>query len=133
MLQIVPHMRILVGREPLDLRRGIDGTAAACRDALRDDPLSGAVFVFKNRSGTMVRILVYDGQGYWLMTKRLSKGRFSFWCNGGDASVMLQPYELATLLAAGDWTRVRAPRPWKPLTAPTPPTSAIDRPDDRQD
>lgn len=122
MLQIVPHMRILVACEPLDLRRGIDGTAAACRQALLEDPLSGAVFVFRNRSGKMVRILVYDGQGYWLMTKRLSQGRFRFWCTtDSKASVVLEPHELVTLLAGGDWTRVRAPAPWRPLPPPNPP------------
>lgn len=116
MLQIVPHMRILVAREPLDLRRGIDGTAAACREALREDPLSGAVFVFRNRSGKMVRILVYDGQGLWLMTKRMSRGRFRFWCSSdGGGSIVVEPHELVTLLAGGDWTRIRAPSPWRPL------------------
>lgn len=125
MLQIVPHMRILVARAPLDLRRGIDGTAAACQQVLREDPLSGAVFVFRNRSGKMVRILVYDGQGFWLMTKRLSRGRFRFWCEPGDgssATLVLEPHELVTLLAGGDWTRVRAPSPWRPLRSdPGPP------------
>ncbi len=49
MLQIVPHMRILVARGPLDFRRGIDGTIAACRQVLLEDPFSGAVFVFRAR------------------------------------------------------------------------------------
>lgn len=123
MLQLVPHMRILVARAPLDLRRGIDGTAAVCRQALAEDPLSGAVFVFRNRSGTMVRVLVYDGQGFWLMTKRLSRGRFRFWCSPGTserAAVVLQPHELVTLLAAGDWTQVRGAEPWRQLSSAAP-------------
>lgn len=116
MLQIVPHMRILVAREPLDFRRGIDGTAETCRKALLEDPLTGTVFVFRNRSGTAVRVLVYDGDGYWLMTKRLSRGRFRFWCDqDSQAKNVLKPHELATLLAGGDWTRVPTNDPWRPL------------------
>jgi transposase len=123
MLQIVPHMRVLVARGPLDLRCGIDGTAAACRQVLFEDPMSGAVFVFRNRSGTMIRILVYDGQGFWLMTKRLSKGRFRFWCTkDSQAKVVVKPHELVTLLAGGDWTRVPTPAPWRPLPSPPAPT-----------
>ena len=116
MLQIVPHMRILVATEPLDLRKGIDGTASVCRQALGEDPLGGALFVFRNRSGTMVRVLVYDGQGFWLMTKRLSQGRFRFWsAPGGQPSVTLAAHELVTLLAAGDWTQANAAACWRPL------------------
>jgi len=119
MLQLVPHMRILVAREPLDLRRGIDGTAEACRLALREDPHDGTVFVFRGRSGTMIRILVYDGQGFWLMTKRLSQGRFRFWCSPGpQAALVLDAPELVTLLAGGDWTRVRTAPAWRPLQTP---------------
>jgi transposase len=109
MLQIVPHMRILVARAPLDLRKGIDGTAAVCRQALGEDPLCGAAFVFRNRSGTMIRVLIYDGQGLWLMTKRLSQGRFRFWCEpAGPASLSVAAHELVSLLAGGDWTRATA-------------------------
>ena len=76
MIQVTPHMRVFVAREPLDFRTRIDGTAAVCRKRLKLEPMSGALFVFRNRAATMVRILVYDGQGFWNMTKRLSKGRF---------------------------------------------------------
>jgi transposase len=120
MLQIVPHMRILVAREPLDFRRGIDGTAETCRKVLLEDPLAGTVFVFRSRSGTAIRILVYDGDGFWLMTKRLSQGRFRFWCaQDAQAKSVLKPHELATLIAGGDWTRVSTAVPWRPL-APGP-------------
>jgi transposase len=120
MLQIVPHMRILVAREPLDFRRGIDGTADACRKVLLEDPFTGTVFVFRNRSANAVRVLVYDGDGYWLMTKRLSQGRFRFWCDREcETKRVLKPHELATLLAGGDWTRVSPTEPWRPLPPPS--------------
>ena len=72
MIQITPQMRILVAVEPADFRCGIDGLARLCRVALSSDPFSGAVFVFRNRRKTAVKLLVYDGQGFWLCYKRLS-------------------------------------------------------------
>jgi len=78
-IQIAPQMRILVAVEAIDLRRGIDGLAQVCKDRLRADPFSGALFVFRNRKATTIKILVYDGQGFWLCQKRLSKGRFRWW------------------------------------------------------
>jgi transposase len=50
MIQITPHMRILVAVEPIDFRAGIDGLAAACRKRLQADPFSGCLFVFSNRT-----------------------------------------------------------------------------------
>jgi transposase len=66
MLQLTPQSRIFVATEPVDFRKGIDGLAAVCRRALGDNPLSGALYVFRNRTGTTLKILCYDGQGYWL-------------------------------------------------------------------
>jgi transposase len=76
MLQLTPQSRIFLATEPVDFHKGIDGLAAVCRQGLREQPLSGAVFVFRNRAGTALKLLVYDGQGFWLCTKRLSQGRF---------------------------------------------------------
>ena len=64
MLQITPHMKILVAVEPADFRRGIDGLAPPCQEALRHDPFAGAVFVFRDRRGTAPKLLLYDGQGF---------------------------------------------------------------------
>ena len=82
MIQITPQMRILVAVEPADFRRGIDGLARVCKDVLQHDPFSGWVFVFRNRSATALKILVYDGQGFWLCHKRLSSGKFRWWPTG---------------------------------------------------
>ena len=118
MIQITPHVRILVAREPLDFRKGIDGTAAVCRQVLEEDPLCGTAFVFRNRTGKMVRVLIYDGQGFWLMTKRQSQGRFRFWCRAGTrATESMAAHELVALLAGGDWRRAAAPPPWRPVSA----------------
>ena len=74
MIQLSPQSRIFLATEPVDFRKGIDGLAAVCRQRLGDNPLEGAVYVFRNRSGTSLKLLLYDGQGYWLCMKRLSTG-----------------------------------------------------------
>ena len=62
MIQITPQMRVLVAVEATDFRRGIDGLAQLCRVVLQADPFAGAVFVFRNRRRTAIKLLVYDGQ-----------------------------------------------------------------------
>src|SRR3974377_2355587 len=79
MIQITPQLRILVAVEAIDARKGIDSLAQLCREKLSADPFSGCVFIFRSRRGTALKILAYDGQGFWLATKRLSKGRFRWW------------------------------------------------------
>lgn len=68
MLQVTPHMRILVAIEPADFRKGIDGLARLCREELASSAFSGALFVFRNRKGTSIKVLAFDGQGMWLVT-----------------------------------------------------------------
>ena len=116
MIQITPQMRIMVAVEPADFRRGIDGLARMCKDVLREDPFSGCVFVFRNRKATAIKILVFDGQGYWLLQKRLSSGKFGWWpsCKNG-ASKRLAAHQLQVLLAAGNPDRVQAAPDWRPL------------------
>jgi hypothetical protein len=63
MIQLTPQMRLLVAIAPADFRRGIDGLVRVCRESLGADPFSGTVFVFRNRRGTAIKILAYDGQG----------------------------------------------------------------------
>ena len=116
MIQITPHMRILVAVEPVDFRAGIDGLAAACRQRLQADPLSGALFVFCNRARTALRILVYDGQGFWLCSKRLSAGKFAFWPDAQTPSRTLQACELQLLLMAGDPSRAHTAPAWRALS-----------------
>jgi len=116
MIQITPHMRILVAVEPIDFRAGIDGLAGACRGRLQADPFSGGLFVFGNRARNAIKILVYDGQGFWLCQKRLSSGRFPFWPEGATPSRTLQACELQLLLMGGDPRRVHAAPAWRPLS-----------------
>ena len=76
MIQVAPQMRILVAIESVDLRKGIDGLAQLCREKLGADPFSGCLFVFRSRRATAIKVLAFDGQGFWMAQKRLSKGRF---------------------------------------------------------
>ena len=114
MIQLTPQMRVMVAVEPADFRRGIDGLAALCRRVLRADPFSGTVFVFRNRRGTAVKVLVYDGQGFWLCQKRLSRGRFRYWPKSDTAKMShLEAHELIVLLSGGDPRGTKAVPPWR--------------------
>jgi transposase len=114
MIQVTPQMRIRVAVEPADFRKGIDGLARLCREALGSDPFSGSVFVFGNKSRKAVKILVYDGQGFWLCQKRLSKGRFPWWPQSVSApSRTLQAHQLAVLLSGGNPETAQGVQPWR--------------------
>jgi transposase len=112
-IQITPQMRVLVALEPADFRNGIDGLARLCREQLQADPFSGAAYVFRNRRRTALRILIYDGQGFWLCCKRFSSGRFRWWPSRADEAVTtLQAHELHVLLRGGDPGGTRAAPIW---------------------
>lgn len=113
MIQVTPQMRVFVATEPADFRCGIDGLARRVRAVLADNPMSGAVFVFRNRRGTAVKLLCYDGQGYWLCHKRLSDGRFRHWPRGEAPAATLAPHELAVLLCGGDYGQARGAPIWR--------------------
>ncbi len=85
MIQITPQMRVLVAIEPVDGRKGIDSLARLCQERLAEDPFSGCVFVFRSRSGAAIRLLSYDGQGYWLAQKRLSQREVRLVAGGNRA------------------------------------------------
>ncbi len=112
MIQATPQMRILVAVDPVDFRKGIDGLCAICRQVLESNPFSGTVFVFRNRLGTAVKLLTFDGQGFWLCQKRLSKGRFRHWPTAEGRRELLT-HELQVLLAGGDPEATRAMPPWR--------------------
>lgn len=118
MIQVTAQMRVLVAVEPIDFRRGIDGLARTAREELTADPFSGCVFVFRNRRATAIKVLVYDGQGFWLCHKRLSSGRFRFWPRAEDGPARaLEAHQLQVLLSAGDFEATRAAAPWRRVSA----------------
>ena len=116
MIQLTPHMRILVAIEPADFRKGIDGLARVCRVQLNQDPFQVMVFVFRNRRATAIKILSYDGHGFWMCQKRLSKGRFPYWPQSAtDISSQLEAHQLAVLLSGGDPDATGSVEPWRSI------------------
>jgi transposase len=113
MIQLTPQMKILVAVEAVDGRKGIDSLARLCQEKLASDPFSGCVFIFRSRAGTAIRLLVYDGQGFWLAQKRLSKGRFKWWVKGQTAR-RLEAHQAQLLVAGGDPETEAAPA-WRKL------------------
>ena len=116
MIQITPQMRILLSVEPADFRKGIDGLARLRQDWLLSDPFCGAAFIFRNRRATALKILIYDGQGFWLCQKRLSKGRFQWWAQSGESRLSeLAAHELQLLIWNGDPAKARVAPQWRKL------------------
>ena len=116
LIQITPQLRILVAVEPIDGRKGIDSIAQLCREKLDADPFSGCLFIFRSRRGTAIKLLAYDGQGFWLATKRLSKGRFKWWPSGSEPSRILRAHQAQLLLAAAN-PEAEAPPVWRQVSA----------------
>lgn len=117
MIQVTAQMRILVAVEPADFRKGIDGLARLCREVLEQDPFRGWVFVFRNRRATAIKVLAYDGQGFWLCQKRLSSGQFRWWPSSrSGATRTLQAPQLQALLCAGNPDGVQAAPTWRSVS-----------------
>jgi transposase len=117
MIQITAQMRILVAINPVDFRKGIDGLCRLCRKELHSEPFSGTLFVFCNKRRTALRVLGYDGQGFWLCHKRLSVGRFHWVGNLGTSKMTsLAAHELQMLLWNADITRLNAAPPWREVS-----------------
>lgn len=116
MIQLTPQMRILVAVEAVDFRAGIDGLARVCRQELKADPFCGWLFAFCNRRRSAIKVLVYDGQGFWVCHKRLSSGRFHYWPSSAtEEAKVLQAYELQVLLMGGDPALAKAASAWRRL------------------
>ena len=97
MLSLPPTVKIYLCRKPADMRRSFDGLAAMTTEIIQQDPLSGHLFVFRNRRNDRVKILYFDHDGYALWAKRLEIGSFSF-PEDGDGGVSISSTELAMML-----------------------------------
>ena len=111
MISISPTQKIFVAMEPLDFRKGFNGTAGACRLLAEGSHLTGAIFLFLNRSGTMMRCYSFDGHGELLMSKRIAKGKFKWWSTNPKK---VNPAEVAAVFA-GAGPLKNLPNLWKPL------------------
>jgi transposase len=106
-----PATKIYLGVEAVDMRKGFDGLYGLVRDQLGQDPLSGYLFLFSNRTRTRLKALVWDGSGLWVCAKRLEKGRFR-WPEADARSVTMRPEELAMLVNGLDLSQARPRRSW---------------------
>lgn len=112
MFGLGPATKIYVGVAAVDMRKGFDGLFGLVRDQLKQDPLSGHLFLFTNRHKTRLKALVWDGSGLWVCAKRLEKGRFRWPSAAEVGSVTMRPEELAMLVNGLDLTEARPRRGW---------------------
>jgi transposase len=100
--------------QPVDMRLGLDGLSLQVQQLLGRSPCDGSAYVFRNRSGTRLKLVVWDGSGVWLCARRLFRGHFT-WPNTQDPSWVLQPEEWRWLTLGVDWRRLSAepPRHWQ--------------------
>ncbi len=102
MILLTHDTPILLCIAPSDFRKGIDGFAALCRLQLAQDPANGTVYLFINRSRTMIRALTYDGSGYWIITKRISRGKFQSWPSGQELMSTASARELRMIMGGNE-------------------------------
>ncbi len=86
MITITPQQRLMLKIEPIDFRKGIDALIGLCR-VWDDNIYDGTVFAFRNRRGTAVKLLIYDGTGFWLCCKRFSQGKIKYWPRSNQEKV----------------------------------------------
>jgi transposase len=110
-LTISPAVRIYLATGATDLRRSIDGLAALVRERFTLDPLSGHLFLFRNRRGDRLKILAWDRSGFWVLYKRLEQGTFAWPTDGDDPTpVEMRSADLLLLLAGTDLAQTRRRR-----------------------
>ena len=103
MILLTHDSKIQLGVQHADFRKGVDGFVALCKNQLLQEPRDGTIFVFINRAKTMIRALSYDGTGYWLMTKRLSRGKYKHWPSTQGKLSTTSARELRQIINAESW------------------------------
>jgi len=117
MFGLGPATKIYINLDAVDMRKGFDGLYGLVRDHLGQDPQSGHLFLFTNRSRTRLKALVWDGSGLWVCAKRLERGRFGWPVASGVRSITMRPEELAMLVNGLDLRQARPRKNWMGRTA----------------
>ena len=107
MLTLPPSVRVYLAAGATDLRRSMDGLRGLVTQSLAHDPFSGHLFVFRNRRGDRLKILVWDRSGFWVLYKRLEKGTFAWPTAGAAGAVEMTAADLHLLLSGVDPSRTR--------------------------
>ena len=110
MLTLPPSVRIYLAAGATDLRRSIDALSMLVRERFGLDPLSGHLFVFRNRRGDRLKILVWDRSGFWVLYKRLEKGTFAWPSTASETPLTITNREFLVLLSGVDIRHTRARR-----------------------
>ena len=115
MLQVTGQSRILVGVDPIDFRKRLDGTAGHCRRHFLRDPLDGAIYVFRNKRSTMIRIYFFDGLVEWGCDLRIAKGTFPHWPSSDSPLQGIKAHQLYLLLKGGNPDSAQVLPEWRKL------------------
>lgn len=111
MLSLPPTIRIWLSAQPADLRKSFDSLAALAREGLQGDPLSGDLFLFRNKSADRIKLLIWEEDGYAIWYKRLEQGTFRFpAAPDGSPRVEIRAADLIMLLAGVDLSSVKRSR-----------------------
>jgi transposase len=113
MLSLSPAVRIFVATAPTNMHLSFDRLAALARDVIQHDPLSGHLFVFRNRAGDKLKILGWDRSGFCLWYKRLERGVFHVPA-ATTTHIELEAAELLLLLDGIDLRQTTQRRRWRP-------------------
>jgi transposase len=116
MITVPPNAKIFVCIQHVDFRNGLNGLGKICRSKLRQDPMSGAFFIFRNRKKNTIKIVVYDGEAFWLVIRRLSRGKIRWWPTSLKSPDTISPKEFQTLLMNGNPDSAEFGDDWKKLT-----------------
>ena len=120
-----PATRIYVALGATDMRKGFNGLYGLVRDRLECDPTSGHAFLFANARRNRLKLVVYDGSGLWVCSKKLDGGRFRWPQRDSTVKkIVLTHEELAMLLGGIDLTQTR-PRKWYRKVADKEPTESL--------
>ena len=109
-------LKVLVAVKPVDFRKGMVGLASLVEHELQRDPFSGILFVFRCKRADRIKLLLWDGTGLVLVTKRLQTGKFR-WPRFGDGVMSLSAAQAGALIEGLDWSRVHALKVPRPVTA----------------
>ena len=115
MLMLPPTVRVFIAASVVDLRKSFNGLSSLVREVIREDPMTGHLFVFFGRRGDLVKVLWWDRGGFCIFAKRLERGRFTIpSAAAGTAQAEMEAAELALLLEGIDLTGAKRRRRWTP-------------------
>ena len=112
MMALSSNVRYFVCCTPVDIRNGFDGLSGIVRNYLKNDPISGAVFIFLSKNLSHIKLLYWDGDGFALFHKRLERGRYTFPIDNSP-SKELNRQELLMLLEGLSFDEIKQKKRFK--------------------